>query len=181
MERLHVDGLGDILHIRLFQHSLCMAGCHLLCDSITYGDLRWRQRLLQQILRPRPTIYAHGEQFRVVTQESRTEMVIVQVVPQRISRLLHVFLCADDLANRAGFPRTGFSATDRTLAVDFQCSLALGLPHSHRTLAGAICFRTVRHNADFTYRWNCADRNLPASHMVCVLPDGQHDPTNMQT
>lgn len=49
-----------------FQHSVRMAWSHLLSDSADYGDIRWWERILQQLLWERTTLLAIRKYLGVV-------------------------------------------------------------------------------------------------------------------
>ena len=66
-----------LFYSRIFQHSVRMAWGYLLSDSADHGDIRWRERILQQLLWKRTTLLANREHPGVVAQESGTKMALV--------------------------------------------------------------------------------------------------------
>lgn len=108
-------------------------------------------------------------------------MTFVEVVPKRISRVLHVLFHSNDYSHRECGKRRELAARNHTPALDFRCALALGLPHCCRAMGGAIRFRPLRYHAHLAYRGRYPHGSLPSSHMVRVLPNGQYDSNDLQT
>lgn len=181
MERLPLDCVGHILHPRILQHRVCVAWRDLLPHSAADGNIRRRQRLLQQLLRPWSTLPPDWQHPEVVAQESGSTIGFVEVVPKRISRVLHVLFHSNDYSHRECGKRRELAARNHTPALDFRCALALGLPHCSRAMGGAIRFRSLRHHAHLAYRGRYPHGSLPSSHMVRVLPNGQYDSNDLQT
>ena len=108
-----------------------MAGSHLLSDSVAYGNIwRW-QGLLQQLLWTWSVVLADRQYGGTFAQEGSTTVAVEQMVPQRVSRVLHVLLYPDDLAYSTSGKWSGIIARNHTLALDIQRALALVLPYSH--------------------------------------------------
>lgn len=102
MERLPMDSLRNILHTRILQHHIRMAWSHLFHDSSAYGNLRRRQRLLQQLLRTWAAIPSDRQHIGMVTQKGSPTMAVKQVVQKWFPPILPVLLHSDDMANRYG-------------------------------------------------------------------------------
>ena len=131
--------------------------------------------------RPWSTLPPDWQHPEVVAQESGSTMAFVEVVPKRISRVLHVLFHSNDYPHRECGKRRELAARNHTPALDFRCAMALGLPHSSGALGGTIRFRSLRHHAHLAYRGRYPHGGLPSSHMVRVLPNGQYDSNNLQT
>ena len=176
-----MDSVGHVFLHRILQHRLCLAGNHLFPDSVADGDFRRRKRVLQQLLRTRTTLSADRQHVRLVAKESSPQMVVVQVVPKRIPGVLYVLLCPNDLAHGTSSTWLGRFASDYPPPVDLRRTVALGLPHTHRTLDGAVRLWPLRHYADVAHRGCGSHRGVSTPHLVCVLPDGQHDPDDFES
>lgn len=114
-----MDCVGHILHPRILQHRVCMAWRDLLPHSAADGNIRRRQRLLQQLLRPWSTLPPDWQHPEVVAQESGSTMAFVEVVPKRISRVLHVLFHSNDYPHRECGKRRELAARNHTPALDF--------------------------------------------------------------
>ena len=174
-----MDSLRNILHPRLLQYHLCMAWSHLFHDSSANGNLRRRQRLLQQLLRTWATIPSDRQHIGMVTQKGSPTMAVKQMVQKRLSPVLYVLLHSDDMANRSGGKGYRITSPDNPSAMDIPCTLALGISNRDRALEGTICLWTLRHHANLPYCRGNAHHHLSPSHMVRLLSYGKHDTNDM--
>ena len=179
MERLPMDSLRNILHTWILQHHIRMAWSNLFHDPSGDGNLRRRQRLLQQLLRTWAAIPSDRQHTWMVTQEGSPTMVVKQVVQKRFSPVLHVLLHSDDMANRSGGKWYRITSPDNSPIMDIQCTLALGISNRDRPLEGTICLWSLWHYANLPYRRSNTHHHLSPSHMVRLLPYGKHDTNDL--
>ena len=174
-----MDSLRNILHPRLLQYHLRMAWSHLFHDSSANGNLRRRQRILQQLLRTWAAIPSDRQHIGMVTQKGSPTMAVKQMVQKRLPPVLYVLLHSNDMADRYGGKGYWITSPDNPPTMDIQCTLALGISNRDRTLEGTVCLWSLWHNANIPYRRSNTHHHLSPSHMVRLLPYGKHDTNDL--
>ena len=174
-----MDSLRNILHTWILQHHIRMAWSNLFHDSSADGNLRRRQRLLQQLLRTWAAIPSDRQHTWMVTQKGSPTMVVKQMVQKRFPPILPVLLHSDDMANRSGGKWHRITSPDNSPAMDIQCTLVLGIPNRDRTLEGTVCLWTLWHHANLPYRRSNTHHHLSPSYMVCLLSYGKYDTNDL--
>ena len=123
-----------------------------------------------------------GGRFGLSRKKRHPEMDEIEGIPVWISDLLFCHVFRDAVEYISGIRRSRGAEAGCHPPVDVQAAVALGISRNAvPSRRGTVCVRLLQCDADLYRSRTDYHDAVQAPQLVCVLPDGDHDPADLQS
>ena len=161
------------------QYPVRMAGDAVFLYPAVRRHFRRQQSLLQPLLRARPAFQPAGRKAEIVPEHPAAQVSAQPVVPLWFFNLLYGDVRPDAVQHLPGIYRRAPFA-DGDASVGIQAPVAVGGREFCGPVDRAVCLRLFRRYAHLDGAGPFDNGIVPAPVVVRILPDGNHDPGNLQ-
>ena len=167
------------LFLGAVQYPVRMAGDAVFLYPAVRRHFRRQQSLLQPLLRARPAFQPAGRKAEIVPEHPAAQVSAQPVVPLWFFNLLYGDVRPDAVQHLPGIYRRAPFA-DGDASVGIQAPVAVGGREFCGPVDRAVCLRLFRRYAHLDGAGPFDNGIVPAPVVVRILPDGNHDPGNLQ-